>query len=219
MTLRVEGAHTMLKTYFQVSMGDLHIVHEKISLVILKVSTFALKKVHEQFLKASSATSENPLWPCSGTFKSSMGLLCSYIIRELLNNDKCLQLDDFYQHCHQFTFLSIYQKNTTLEKISSLFQELTVIIQDPEVQYTRGRPAGAKNHSQSSTKRDPSTFELIMSRKYGICHEARHNNRTCPNTEIDSLDENSHTRRCSICCETGHNSRTCPNIKSSNEYS
>ncbi|CAG8813354.1 40159_t:CDS:1, partial [Gigaspora margarita] len=128
-TLLVEGAHAMLKTYLQVSMSDLHIVYEKISLVIenqyqeiktkssqemiripqaqnnqfyaqviLKVFTFALKKVHEQFLKASSATSENSLWPCSSTFKLSMGLPCSHTIQELLDNDKCLQLDNFHQH-------------------------------------------------------------------------------------------------------------------------
>ena len=34
MTSRVEEAHAMLKTYLQVSMGDIHIVYEKISLVI-----------------------------------------------------------------------------------------------------------------------------------------------------------------------------------------
>ncbi|CAG8836903.1 1050_t:CDS:2, partial [Gigaspora margarita] len=37
---------------------------------------------------------------------------------------------------------------------------------NPEVQSTRGHPVDAKNHLQSSTKRDLSTFELIMSRKY-----------------------------------------------------
>ncbi|CAG8813355.1 40160_t:CDS:1 [Gigaspora margarita] len=103
--------------------------------------------------------------------------------------------------------------------MSSLFQESTVIIQDPDVQHTRGHLAGAKNCSQSSTKRDPFTFELIISRKCSICRKARYNSRTCPNIEIDSLDENSHTGRCGICCKTGHNSRTCPNIESSDEYS
>ncbi|CAG8753613.1 21744_t:CDS:1 [Gigaspora margarita] len=96
----------------------------------------------------------------------------------------------------------------------NLFQESTVIIQDPEVQPTRGRPVSAKNRPQPSTKRDPSAFELIMARKCGICREIGHNSRTCPN---ESLDKNSHNRRCGICRETGHNSKTCPNIESSDE--
>ena len=47
-------------------------------------------------------------------------------------------------YSNQFTSLSIHQKSTALEKMSSLFQESTVIIQDPEVQQTRGRPVVQK---------------------------------------------------------------------------
>ncbi|CAG8799244.1 23178_t:CDS:2 [Gigaspora margarita] len=217
--------------YLQVSVGDLHVVHEKISLaienqyqeiktmisqkmirisqaynkpfyaqVITKVSTFALKKVHEQFLIASNAIPKNLLQHCSGTFKSSMGLPCSHIIQELLESDQCLQPDNFYQHWwlqqqlpqqrlpetddslqqkwedygQQFSSLSLYQKSAALNKMSSLFQESTAIIQDPQVQPTRGHPAG-----------DPSTFELVMGkqRKCGICRGIGHNSRTCPNAE------------------------------------
>ncbi|CAG8805413.1 7694_t:CDS:2 [Cetraspora pellucida] len=180
MTLRVEGAHAALKRYLQVSVSNLHAVHKKISLalenryqkiktmisqeiiripqaqnkpfyaqVVTKVSTFALKKVHEQFLKASSVTSENPLQPCSGAFKSSMG-----------------------------------------------------------------HPVGAKNHPQSSTKRDLSTFELVIKkqRKCGLCHGTRHNSRTCPNAESES--SKSSQRKCGLCHEIGHNNRMCPNAES-----
>ncbi|CAG8753618.1 21745_t:CDS:2, partial [Gigaspora margarita] len=100
-TSRAEGAHAMLKAYLQVSVDDSDTPGSKQPILCaghFKVSTFALKKVHEQFIKASNATPENPLWPCSGTFRSSMGLPCSHTIRELLDNDKCLQLDDFHQH-------------------------------------------------------------------------------------------------------------------------
>ncbi|CAG8781695.1 8393_t:CDS:1, partial [Racocetra persica] len=66
--------------------------------VVTKVSTFILKKVHEQFLKASNAILENPLQPCSGTFKSSMDLPCAHAIKKLLERNQCLQLTDFHQH-------------------------------------------------------------------------------------------------------------------------
>ncbi|CAG8815870.1 32032_t:CDS:2 [Gigaspora margarita] len=183
-TSQAEGACAMLKRYLQ-------------------VSVFALKKVHEQFLKASDATLENLLQPCSGTFKLSMGLSCSHEIRELLNNDKNLQLDNFHQHWwiyqHQLSQQEPSETEDSLsQKMSNLFQESTIIIQDPEVQSTRGRLVGAKNHSQLSTKRDPSAFELIMS---------------------GNLEENSQHRKCGICRESGHNSRTCPNIESSSKDS
>ncbi|CAG8796095.1 45502_t:CDS:1, partial [Gigaspora margarita] len=55
--------------------------------VITKVSTFALKKVHEQFIIASNATLANLLQLCNGIFKSSMGLSCSHIIQKLLENN------------------------------------------------------------------------------------------------------------------------------------
>ncbi|CAG8836098.1 13301_t:CDS:1, partial [Gigaspora margarita] len=116
------------KKYLQVSVDDLHIVHKKISLalenqhkeiktmiaqktiqipqaqnklfytqVITKVFAFMLKKVYKQFLIVSNTT-KNPLQSCSGTFKSSIGLPCSHKIQELLEDNQCLQLDDFYQY-------------------------------------------------------------------------------------------------------------------------
>ncbi|CAG8832386.1 4161_t:CDS:2, partial [Gigaspora margarita] len=204
---RVEGAHAMLKTYLQVLMGNLHIVHEKISLVIENQYQEIKTKSSQEIIRIPQAQNNQ--------FYAQQHQLSQ---QEPFETENSLH-QKWENFSHQFTFLSIYQKNTTLERISSLFQELTVIIQDLEIQHTRGYPAGTKNCFQSSTKRDPSTFELIISRKCGICHEARHNSKTCPNTEIDSLDENSHTRRCGICCETRYNSRICPNIESSNEYS
>ncbi|CAG8796950.1 14435_t:CDS:1, partial [Cetraspora pellucida] len=43
--------------------------------------------------------------------------------------------------------------------MSSLFQEPIIVVQNPQVQHTRGHPVGARN-AQSSTQRDPSIFEL-----------------------------------------------------------
>ncbi|CAG8681293.1 6640_t:CDS:2, partial [Cetraspora pellucida] len=48
------------------------------------VSIFVLNKICNEWVKASSATPDSPLDPCTGTFKSTMGLPCSHIISERL---------------------------------------------------------------------------------------------------------------------------------------
>ncbi|CAG8647305.1 12485_t:CDS:2 [Cetraspora pellucida] len=147
----VEGSYAMLKKYLQVSTRDLHAVHERIVL--------ALKNQYQEIKTQISqdATSENSLQPCTGTFTSSMGLPCSYIIQEHLNNNQYLQLNDFHKHWwlqrHQL-FLSIptgpaYQQTTALNEMSSLFQETAITMQDPQEQHIRGCLVGARN-AQSS---------------------------------------------------------------------
>ncbi|CAG8692947.1 9518_t:CDS:1, partial [Ambispora gerdemannii] len=127
--------------------------------VVTKVSVFALKKVHEQFLKVSNATSENLLQPCSGTFTLSMGLPCSHTIQMYLTNNQCLQLTDFHQHWwlqryqlppqaptetedplrqrwqeynQQFESWPAHQQIAALDEMSSLFQEPAMIVQNPQ---------------------------------------------------------------------------------------
>ncbi|CAG8836178.1 12009_t:CDS:2, partial [Gigaspora margarita] len=147
-TLRAEGAHAILKIYFQVS-------------VVTKVS---IKKVYKQFLKASNATPQNLLQPCSGAFK---------LLMKLPETNNFLQ-QKWEEYRQQFESLQLHQKNIILEKPKN-----------PEVQPMREHPVGAKNHPQSSTERDSSTFELVMGkyRKCGICHGIEYNSRTCPSTE------------------------------------
>ncbi|CAG8836940.1 39650_t:CDS:2, partial [Gigaspora margarita] len=168
-----EGAHAMLKIYLQVSVGDLHVVHEKISLAIENQYQEIKTMISREMIRIPQAQNK-PFYAqivTKWTFKSSMGLPCSHIIQELLKSDQCLQLTDFHQHWwvqqqslqqrlpetdnslqqkweeydQQFSSLSLYQKSAALDKMSSLFQESTAIIQDPQMQPTRGRPVGAKN--------------------------------------------------------------------------
>ncbi|CAG8828339.1 24001_t:CDS:2, partial [Gigaspora margarita] len=169
-TSRAEGAYAMLKMYLQVSVDNLHIVHEKISLaienqykeiktivaqemiripqaqnklfyaqVVTKVSTFALKKVYEQFQIASNTTPESPLQPCSALVG-----LATITSAKLPETNNSLQ-QKWEEYSQQFNSLTLYQKNAALDKMPSLFQESTTTIQDPQVQPTRGRPVGAKN--------------------------------------------------------------------------
>ncbi|CAG8544814.1 7693_t:CDS:2, partial [Scutellospora calospora] len=65
-TSQVEGAHATIKTYLRISAGDLHNG---------KISSFALKKVDEQYQKIKYATTQDPLPICTGSFYSTMGLL------------------------------------------------------------------------------------------------------------------------------------------------
>ncbi|CAG8768418.1 23976_t:CDS:2 [Cetraspora pellucida] len=128
-TSRVEGAHAILKRYLQVSVGNLHLVYQKISLLlenqhneikelveknktcvpytqsipfyarlVTNISLYTLKKIYKQFIKASNATHDNSLEPCTGTFNASMGLPCAHLIQKRLANNQLLDLSDIYQY-------------------------------------------------------------------------------------------------------------------------
>ncbi|CAG8617910.1 2017_t:CDS:2 [Cetraspora pellucida] len=226
----------MLKTYLQVSMDDLHVVYEKISLVLENQYQEIKTKSSQELIQIPQHLMQYPkihyslvvislvhqwVYLVFTQFGSSLTLINIYSSTTFINTEPSKteyslnqKWEDYNQ---QFNSLSLYQKSVVLKRMSSTFQESTVIVQDPEVQSTRGCLVGAKNYFQSSTARDLSTFELIISRKCSICCEIGHNSRTCPNTE--SLDENSNNRKCGIYHKTRHNSRTCSSIKSSDESS
>ncbi|CAG8813317.1 15044_t:CDS:1, partial [Racocetra persica] len=86
------------------------------------------------------------------------------------------------EYSQQFNSWPAHQQTTALDEISSLLQEPAIVVQDSWEQHTRGRPVGARN-AQSSTRRDPSAFELAEPgrRKCVLCHRTGHNHRTCPN--------------------------------------
>ncbi|CAG8749046.1 3312_t:CDS:2, partial [Cetraspora pellucida] len=184
---------------------------QQMSASVTKVSVFALKKVHEQFLKVFYVTTENPLQPCTYIFTSLIGLPCSHKIQEYLTNNQYLQLADFHEHwwlqrhqllsqiptvtedllqqhwqkySQQFNSWLAHQQSAALDEMSGLFQELAIVVQNLQVQQTRECLLGARN-IQSSTQRDPFTFELTKTgrhiRKCGLCHLTGHNSRTCSN--------------------------------------
>ncbi|CAG8477335.1 10462_t:CDS:2 [Scutellospora calospora] len=62
-----------------------------------KVSSFALKKINEEYKKVSRATVQNPLPPCSGSFSRTMGLPCTHHIQHL-ENSQGLILEDIHMH-------------------------------------------------------------------------------------------------------------------------
>ena len=145
----VKGAHSTLKTYLQVSTGDLYRVHMAISLMVTnkkkeinsmiasdrihlpifahnnplyanikgKVSTFALKKINEQYQKATHATTQKPLLPCTGSFSKTMGLPCAHYIQHLDNNQGLI-LDNIHKHWSiQKCLLALQNENIFLMKM------------------------------------------------------------------------------------------------------
>ncbi|CAG8675646.1 22790_t:CDS:2, partial [Cetraspora pellucida] len=150
---RIKDAHVTLKKYLQVS-------------TVSKISLFALKQIHKQYLKASCAISNNPFEPCNGVFNKYMDLPYAYIIQECLATNQVLSIDDIYHHWW--------------------IKEPSMLLSDPIVQQTRGWPVGSQNKSnktQASTKRNLSAFELeearLSGRKCEVCKKTSHNSRTC----------------------------------------
>ncbi|CAG8700419.1 5016_t:CDS:2, partial [Cetraspora pellucida] len=147
-----------------------------------KVSTFALKKMEEQYQKII----QESLPLCTGSFSSTMGLPYAHKI-QLLENHQGLTLDDFHKHwwiqnCSLILpikgnnelqpFLQAlqerykewpeHQQATAREKLNSIINTSTTVLQNPQVVRTRGRPPGSSNRrTDNSTRRDPSGFELM----------------------------------------------------------
>lgn len=62
-------------------------------------------------------------------------------------------------------------------------------IGQPIMQYSRGRHPSSKNSKgQTSTKQDPSAFEIVENklngRRCGLCKNIGHTKRTCPNRSV-----------------------------------
>ncbi|CAG8648222.1 16358_t:CDS:2 [Gigaspora margarita] len=131
-----------------------------------KVSTFALKKINDQYQKAKNATLQELLPLCPGSFSKTMGLLCAHFI-QYLENDQSLMLNyRKYQEWSKFQQLAIQ------DALKSIIDEPSIALQDPSIVHTKGCPPGAPNNQKvNSTKRDPSGFKLIdpKARHCAIC--------------------------------------------------
>ncbi|CAG8555436.1 7767_t:CDS:1, partial [Cetraspora pellucida] len=62
-----------------------------------KISTFALKKINGEYQKASCATAQNPLLPCTDSFTQTIGLPCAHHI-QCLEGSQSLGLEDIHVH-------------------------------------------------------------------------------------------------------------------------
>ncbi|CAG8615011.1 927_t:CDS:10 [Gigaspora margarita] len=147
--------------------------------VVTKISSFALRKVYEQYHKAISANSANPLPSCTGTLSLTIWLLCAHTIKEkYLASSQLLNLHNFHQQWWSDRDI-LLQQNLVIED-----DQLEQLLEEFNNNIILDRPTGSRNDSKSSTQRIHSAFELqelrVTNRKCGICQNIGHNSRTCP---------------------------------------
>lgn len=179
-TSRVEGAHSTLKRYLQVSTGNLTGVLDRIQLMLenklaeheaglemaqqrvphdVNIPLFAelIGKVTpyalRKILVQYRRLSTLPLPRCSTTFTSSMGMPCAHTIQDRRQRKEDIHLSDVHLHWH---FVRPDPTAPVAVELGPL------LVHEPAVAKPKGRPPGSKNKLKpaSSTTRDPSFFEL-----------------------------------------------------------
>lgn len=180
-TSRAEGAHSVLKSYLQVSTGDLKQVVAKIVVLLNNQYAEYITKREEakqgrpyhlrtQFLHRTVGyiapialnkvlaewqkvvSNTNPLGPCSGVLTATWGIPCAHFLQNRLFNGEVLGPDDFHLHWH----LDRDPQRVVRPPIDPLLQ-----IGDPLVIRRRGRPARTRAAAQNSTQRAASGWEFV----------------------------------------------------------
>jgi hypothetical protein len=86
---------------------------------------------------------------------------------------------------NQYQQWPLHQQIQVRQRIDELASGTLPPVNNPNITRQRGRPVGARNrqHNTSSTRRDPSGFELVErpARLCGRCRQPGHNIRSCPN--------------------------------------
>lgn len=135
------------------------------------VSHYALRKVQEQ--RQLLQRQERPL--CSQAFTSSQGLPCSHVLEKLEEEGKNLLLEHFHPHWHLKR--GVTQPRPALEP-----------------RQVKSHISRRPNQPKTSTRREPSAFELIETRrkapsKCSRCHAIGHTmtSKSCPLRFKDSV--------------------------------
>ncbi|KAK9289908.1 hypothetical protein L1049_008069 [Liquidambar formosana] len=87
----------------------------------------------------------------------------------------------FYELEDKYKKWPLVQKENARETISQLVSVSQPLLFEPNVQPHKGHPLGSKKRKESSsTRRDPSKFEIVEKRrKCSICKGVGHNKSTC----------------------------------------
>jgi hypothetical protein len=120
-----------------------------LSELIGRVTPFALQKVLSQF----DMLAAKDLPSCQHQLRTSMGLPCHHEIRDRLQQQDVLHLSDIHERWH-FT-------KPTLSTMSVAIGR--PLLMNPRIVKSKGRPK--KSNGKSSTRRDPSAFEVEVARE------------------------------------------------------
>ncbi|CAG8756463.1 10541_t:CDS:2, partial [Gigaspora margarita] len=147
-----------------------------------KVSSFALKKINEEYKKAFRAIAQNPLPPCSEGLTLEDIHIHWWIqerlpIPQLEENVNMLQplLQNLEQSYNEWLE---HQQAVARETLNDMINSPSIALQNPNIVYTKGCPTGATNkQSSNSTRRDLSGFELVEQnvRQCSLCRQPGHN--------------------------------------------
>jgi hypothetical protein len=231
-TSRVEGNHHVIKSYVRLGKLDLFVVFKRLSLMLAnqkvelsvelerqkllrahhlthdvfknlhyRVSLFALDKIYDQWKIMEDNTLEKP---CSHQFTRTWGLPCQHALKNLVERNGMLELEDIHLqwHLEKQNYISsneslpntprkkllaeiqreLYSQGAMTGSLLNRFKDVIntsrVPIQEPSIVLKRrGRPAGSRN--KNSLTRDKSLFEYTTGRKCSICGSSGHNSRSC----------------------------------------
>jgi hypothetical protein len=197
-TSRVEGSHSVLKGYLQVSTGDLHAVAERMGLLVanqaiearagkaraltriggnLRIPLFVELiglvspiALRQLLEQRRKLTGDRPTVaaPCTRVFRATMGLPCSHEIADRVRAGGSLSPRDL----HPYWLLN--RSQAPAHAIDP-----ALLIRDPPIATPKGRPRGALGGSRT-TRREPSLFELVERTAGDPCPRATPSDREAP---------------------------------------
>ncbi len=113
-----------------------------------EVSHFGLRLILEQLRELSRAPSAR-LSPCTGVFRTTMGLHCTHVLDNYRDSGRSLQPEIVHPYW-------LIERPSTAERIPI---DPLPLLREPPIARPRGRPTGALGVSRS-TRRIPSLFEI-----------------------------------------------------------